>query len=353
MPEKMMKAVQLLGKENLKINKISKPQIENNQILLKVKAASICGTDVRMFKNGYANVDDEHPLTLGHEVAGVIEEVGSKVSGYQVGMRVSVAPNMGCGICDLCVSGNTHLCENYQAFGINLPGGFAEYLVIPAHAIRQGNITPLHDDISFEEAALIEPFSCVFNGQEISGVNAGDTVLIIGSGPIGIMHAMLALARGASKIIMNDLVEERLKMAKKIVPELVIFTGYDLKEKIMHETDNRGVDLCIIAAPSPQAQEESFQYMAMNGRVLFFGGLPKEKENVSLNTNVLHYKQLRVFGCTRASLNSYRLSEKMIASGRIPVAKLITRRFSIDEFLEAMNAAEKAIGLKNVILFNE
>ncbi|WP_245187041.1 alcohol dehydrogenase catalytic domain-containing protein [Enterococcus larvae] len=352
MTQDKMKAVQLLGKEKLKVNVVSKPVIADNEILIKVKAASICGTDVRMYKNGYSGVDEQHPLTLGHEIAGVIEEIGKQVKGYEKGMRVAVAPNMGCGICDQCVSGNTHLCAAYEAFGINLPGGFAEYLKVPEKAIRQGNITILQEEISYEEAALIEPFSCVFNGQEIAGIHAGDTVLIIGSGPIGIMHAMLALSKGAGKVIMNDLQEERLRTAKSLVPELVILTSENLEQKIMEETNKNGVDLCIVAAPAPQAQEASFNYMAMNGRLLFFGGLPKEKEYVSLNTNILHYKQLRVYGCTRASLHGYRTSEKLIASGRIPVVQLITERYTIDQFTQALDNAQQAVGLKNVIVFD-
>ncbi|MDH6364007.1 L-iditol 2-dehydrogenase [Enterococcus sp. PF1-24] len=351
MSQKMMKAVQLLGKEKIRLTEVSKPIIDDTELLIKVKAASICGTDVRMFKNGYVNVDEEHPLILGHEISGVIEEVGNLVNGYEKGMRVAVAPNMGCGICDQCVSGNTHLCAEYEAFGINLPGGFAEYLKVPEKAIRQGNVTLLQDEISFEEAALIEPFSCVFNGQEISGVNAGDTVLIVGAGPIGIMHAMLALNRGAGKVLMNDLQIDRLNTAKELVPELTIVTSDNLQEKIMFETGGKGVDLCIVAAPAPKVQEESFNYMGMNGRLLFFGGLPKEKENVPLNTNLLHYKQLRVYGCTRASLNGYRLSEKLIASGRIPLNQLITKLYPIDSFMEALKNAEQAVGMKNVIVF--
>ena len=261
-----MKAIQLLGKEQIQLNELPKPEISEKEVLIKVKAASICGTDVRMYKNGYPTASEETPLTLGHEISGDIVEVGAAVDFYQVGMRVAIAPNMGCGICDQCVSGNTHLCANYEAFGINLPGGFAEYLVIPEKAVRQGNISLIPDELSYEEAALIEPFSCVFNGQEIAGNKPGDNVLIIGSGPIGIMHAMLARARGAGKVMMNDLSEARLADAKKMLPDLITLTSENLQDKIFAETNNQGVDLCIIAAPAPQAQEASFNYMATKGR---------------------------------------------------------------------------------------
>jgi L-iditol 2-dehydrogenase len=167
------------------------------------------------------------------------------------------------------------------------------------------------------------------------------------------MHAMLARARGAGKVMMNDLSEARLADAKKMIPDLVPLTSDNLKEKIAAETNNHGVDLCIIAAPAPQAQEASFHYMAMNGRCLFFGGLPKEKEEVRLNTNILHYKQLGVFGCTRASLMGYRTSAQLVASGRIPLKDLITKRYAIDHFDEALENAKNAIGLKNVIVFKD
>lgn len=347
-----MKAAQLLGKEKVRINEIEKPKISTKEVLVKVKAASICGTDVRMYKNGADAASPETPLTLGHEIAGDIAEVGAEVDFYQAGMRVAIAPNMGCGICDQCVSGNTHLCEHYEAFGINLPGGFAEYLVIPEKAVRQGNISLIPDELSYEEAALIEPFSCVFNGQMIAENHPGDNVLIIGSGPIGVMHAMLALGRGAGKVMLNDLSAERLAEVKKLLPDLVTLTSDNLQEKIFAETNGKGVDLCIVAAPAPKAQEASFNYMATNGRCLFFGGLPKDREKVNLNTNILHYKQLRVFGCTRASLISYRTSAQLVSGGRVPLKKIITKRYSIMQFEEALENAKNAIGLKNVIVFD-
>lgn len=347
-----MKAVQLTGKEKLTVAEVAKPEISEKEVLVKVRAASICGTDVRMYKNGYPTASEATPLTLGHEIAGDICEVGEKVSYYKKGMRVAIAPNMGCGICDQCVSGSTHLCADYEAFGINLPGGFAEYLAVPEKAIRQGNITVIPDALSYEEAALIEPFSCVYNGQEISGVCPGDIVLIIGAGPIGIMHAMLASARGAGVVIMNDLSESRLAIAKEKVPHLLTLTAENLADRLKELTGGKGVDLCIVAAPAPQAQEECFAYMAMNGRCLFFGGLPKGQEEVRLNTNILHYKQLRVFGCTRASLTSYRTSAELVASGRVPLAELATARFAIDQFEEALDNAMQAVGMKNVIVFD-
>ena len=161
-----MLAARLYGKEILKVEEIAQPQITSDEVLLNVRSAFLCGTDVRMYGNGHKNVNADSPLVLGHEVSGIIAQVGKDVAGYEEGMRVAVAPNMGCGICDLCVSGNTHLCPDYTALGISLDGAFAQYVRIPAAAVRQGNIVELSKTTSFREAALAEPLSCVYNNFE-------------------------------------------------------------------------------------------------------------------------------------------------------------------------------------------
>ena len=348
-----MKAAFLYNANDLRLEETEKPSINDDEILVKVKSAAICGTDIRMFKNGYAGVDQNNPRILGHEISGEIAETGKNVQKYKKGMRVAIAPNMGCGTCDRCVSGNTHLCETYEAFGINLQGGFAEYLKIPAKAVNQGNLVELDDKISYEEAALVEPLSCVFNGQSRVNIELGDTVLIIGAGPIGIMHAFLAKIQGAVKVFMNDLSEDRLALCKELDPDIITVTSAELKEKIMAETKGNGVDVSIIAAPSPEAQSSAIELMNMNGRVLFFGGLPKDRENVQLNSNTIHYKQLAVHGSARASLIQYRKSLALVENGLIPMKKIISSRFKLDEINEAVKKAADGSGLKNVINFED
>ena len=344
-----MKAIQLLDKNRIELRDIPKPVINDDEILLKVRAASICGTDIRMWKNGYKNVTPETPLTLGHEFAGDIAEVGSKITGYTVGQRVAVAPNIGCGTCDLCVSGNTHLCKTYDAFGITIPGGFAEYVKIPYTAIAQGNIAVLEKDISYQEAALVEPLSCVYNGQKLLGIRPGDDVLVIGLGPIGIMHIMTAKAFGAGKIFVNDLSEERMEKAKELIPDVHILKGDILKG--LAEYGLEGVDICIIAAPAAAAQAQSLYYMNMNGKILYFGGLPKDKEEVTINTNLIHYNQLQIQGCTKQSISEYRLCAKLVNDKRIPLELIMSDTYTIDDFEKAFDSAAAAKGLKHVFVF--
>jgi L-iditol 2-dehydrogenase len=348
-----MLAGRLYGPEDLRIEEVPVPQINDDEILLKVKATAVCGTDVRMFLHGAAGASPDKPLILGHEFAGVIDKLGDRVdSKYEVGQRIAVAPNFGCGTCDFCISGQGHLCPDYQAFGINIDGSFAEYVRIPAQTIRQGNLSIIDDNISFAAGALNEPFSCVNNGFERNNVRPGDKVLVIGAGAIGIMHAMLARMAGAGLVVVNDLSQERLELVKEIDPVIETIDGtVNIDDYTSDITRGKGFDVIVTAAPVPSIQQKSLHLAAVNGRICFFGGLPKSKEEVSLNTNIIHYKQLIISGTTRASLDQYRRTLRFISSGIVDVDKLVSTRGGIKDLLTLIDNAKNAKGLKNVIEF--
>lgn len=346
-----MRAIRLYGKEDLRLEEIPLPVISEEEVLVKVKSAALCGTDIRMYKNGAAGVDEAHPLVIGHELSGTIEKVGGQVKGYRPGMRVAAAPNMGCGTCDSCVAGNTHLCADYQALGINLDGGLAEYVRIPKAAVIQGNLTVLEKETGFDEAAVAEPLSCVYNGQEQAGIHPGDKVLIIGAGPIGIMHGMLAKMQGAGLIVMNDLSAERLAYCGELLPGLQTAGSGNLKETVMRLTKNRGMDVIIVACPSAQAQTMAVELAGLFGRVLFFGGLPKDRELVPINSNLIHYKQISIHGSTRASLAQYRRVLNFAESGVIDLKPLVTDIYEIEDYQRAFAAAANSQGLKHIIRF--
>ncbi len=346
-----MLAALLYGPRDMRIEEVAIPEIDNNEILLKVKSVAICGTDIRMFNNGCKGINESNPRILGHELSGIITKVGKNVKGYKEGMKVAVAPNMGCGLCDQCVSGNTHLCSDYQALGINIDGGFAEYVRIPEAAVRQGNIIELDSNTSMDEAALNEPLSCVYSGFEKCNIRPGDVVLIIGAGPIGLMHAKLAKMAGAAKVIINDLSEERLQMSYQIDNSFITVAGESLKNYVYEVTKGEGVDVCITACPAPQAQAMALELMAMGGRINFFGGLPKHRENVAINTNLIHYKQLVITGSTRANVSQFRKTLGFISNSLICVDDLITGRYNLTNIRNAFVEACNARGLKNIIVF--
>jgi len=345
-----MLAARMYDKNDIRIEEIPIPEIREDEILLQVKAASICGTDVRMLNNGYKGITPKTPRILGHELSGIIADVGARVTVYRPGQRVAVAPNMGCGVCDDCVRGNTHLCKTYEALGINLDGGFAEYVVIPAKAVAQGNVALLEDHVSFEEAAINEALSCVCNGFERCNIQPGDDVLVIGAGPIGIMHAMMARMAGAGRVYINDLSAERLEICKKIDPEFITVEK-DIKDVILEETAGEGVNVCITACPAPAAQALALELCRNNGRINFFGGVPADRQPVSLNTNLIHYKQLIVSGTTRASITQFRKTLRFISTGVLNVKPLISRTMPLSEIRQGLAFAAAADGLKNVITF--
>ncbi len=348
-----MRAALLYGKEDIRVQDVPTPEINENEVLLQVKSAFVCGTDVRMYRNGHKGVSEDSPLILGHELSGVIAGVGSNVKGYTEGMPVTVAPNMGCGICEFCISGNTQLClENSQALGINIDGGFAEYVRIPEPAVRQGNMMLIPEGMSFEEAAIVEPLSCAYNGHSKCPVDAGDTVLVIGAGPVGIMHARLAKMAGAAKIFINDLSENRLALCREADSSFItIGAGAPLQEQMNDLTKGRGVDMVITACSVPQVQAIALDLAAINGKVLFFGGLPADKAVVGLDTNIIHYKLLTVTGMTRSSLAQYRKTLDLIANGLIKVDDLISTRSTVDRIQTTIENVSRGIGLKSTIVF--
>lgn len=341
-----MLAAILYGKNDLRIEDMPVPGIGMGEMLVRVKAASVCGTDLRMYQNG-ATLS---PLVLCHEFAGVIEKVGGGVQGYAEGQRVTVAPNIGCGICYLCVSGRSHHCPENRAIGVHMDGGFAEYVKIPANAVQYGNVVPIADNVSYEAAASNEALSCVYSAFERYGVNPGETVVIIGAGAIGLMHAKIAYMAGAAKVIMNDLSDSRLKECAVIEPDLVIVRD-NLYKCVMDETNAKGADVVITACGAAAAQQASFELAALDGRVNFFGGLPKDKEFVDLNTNIIHYKQLSVTGTTKASHSHYRKTLHYISTGLVDMDQLVTHRFALGDIDKAFANAEAAVGLRQAVVF--
>ncbi len=346
-----MKAAFLYGQEDLRLQETQVPPIQETEILLRVQAASLCGTDLRMYKSGHKFATPESPLIIGHEMSGVIAAVGEKVSHFREGTRVIVGPNLGCGYCELCISGNTHLCSRYQALGIHLHGAFAEYVRIPEAAIHQGNIFEISASLPWTEASLIEPLSCVYNAFERAQIRPGDTVLIFGAGPIGLMHAKMAKMAGASQVMISDPNQTRLKECTLLDPSFISISGGEIKPQILERTRGRGIDATIVACPAPVAQQLALEMAAINGRVIFFGGLPSDKSIVPLDTNLIHYKQILVTGTTKASLQHIRKTLDLLESRLIRVDDLIRDRYAIDQIGEAMAKLAEGRGLKHTIVF--
>jgi len=348
-----MKAVMLTGKESLALQDITKPEVGPGEVLVQIQSAFVCGTDVRFYFNGMPGVDQAHPRILGHEFSGIVSETGAEVSGYKPGMPVAVAPNYGCGTCDFCISGHSEMCRQSGAIGVSEDGGFAEYVKIPEPAVRQGNLAVIPEGVTFEEAALTEPLSCVYNAYEKIGIYPGDTVLVVGSGPIGIMHCQIAFLAGATKVFISDISEERMKLAKSIDNRIEMIPADERQYQLLHEkTKGKLADLVITAASVGAIQEQAFGLAGQNGRVMFFGGLPKGNSTVSLDTNEIHYKQLLVGGTTRQSLRQYRKCLELIGENAVDLKGIITGRSPLEEVEDAIKEVKQGFGLKKAIMFS-
>ncbi len=338
------------GPNDLRVEEVPRPEIGPNEVLLKVLDASICGTDLRILHGGHRKYPEGTVRIPGHELVGEIVEIGPNIHGFAPGQRVFVAPNMGCGHCPQCIAGNNNICPNSDALGITLDGGFAEYVRLPAAAVHQGNLIPIGDDTDPAAAALIEPFACVLRGQDAVNVQSGDVVLVIGAGPIGVMHVMLANLRGAIKVIVSDGNPERRQRALRFGADRVVdYRNEDLEAIVMAETGNRGADVIITAAPSPEAQEQAPRLAAMSGRINFFGGLPKSKPNIQLDSNLVHYKELIITGTTACSTRDCLRAVALLNSGRLDLAPLISLRFPLREARSAFAAAKNRDVLKVVL----
>jgi threonine dehydrogenase-like Zn-dependent dehydrogenase len=316
------------------------PAINEDELLLKVVSASICGTDTRTIGNGHRKLGAGQRLILGHEFAGVLEQVGSRVQGYRTGMRIGVAPNIGCARCAMCVRGLPNMCPDYEAFGITFDGGLAEYVRIPAGAIAQGSVVPLPDGLSWEHAPLIEPLSCVVNGIRASRVGLGDTVVIFGAGPIGLMHLALARHSGAARVVVADVQGGRLAKARELgATETVLGDAAEVRRHVLALTGGYGADVVITACPVREVAEQAPELLAPFGRLCLFGGLPKDDPYIRLDANLVHYKNLFVTGVTGGSPCDFRTALALIAANIVPLKAVISRVMPMDRMEEAFRLA--------------
>ncbi|MGQ9625332.1 MAG: zinc-dependent dehydrogenase [Anaerolineae bacterium] len=338
------------GIQDIRVEEVEGPPIGPEEALLRVRAATICGTDLRIYTSGHFKIPPGTKRILGHEVAGEVAAVGQAVKALKPGQRIAIAPNIGCGTCWQCIQGHNHMCPDYEAFGISLDGAFAQYMRIPAPFIQRGNIAFIPESLSYEEAALNEPFSCCYNGSRACRIEPGDMVLIIGAGPIGIMHLFLARLSGASLVIVSEMIEERLAQAMEFGADLVVNPARDdVAEVVQKASGGRGADVVIVAAPSPAAQEQALELVATQGRINFFGGLPTGKEFIRFNSNLVHYKGIIVTGTTGSSSFQFRRSMEILASGRVKLARLISARFPLTQIKEAFDLAASKKILKVVV----
>ncbi|WP_062223589.1 alcohol dehydrogenase catalytic domain-containing protein [Aureimonas sp. D3] len=343
-----MKAALLRAPNDVLFGDVADPAPERGDLVLKVRAATICGTDIRIV-SGRKTMGVRYPSVLGHEFSGEIVDAGGS-SKFKTGDAVCVDPAIACGHCAYCKRGLENTCENLTAIGYEVDGAFAEYIRIPGRALETGNVFAMPDGVSFEEAALAEPLACVINGQEKVGVERGDVVAILGSGPIGLLHVKVARLSGARRIIVSEPNASRRAAALRAGADVVVDPVHeDLRAIVKAESGGIGADVVIVAIGVPSLANDALGLARLRGRVSLFAGFNKG-EMAPLDVNAIHYNELIVTGSFGLTRLQFEKSLNLIASGQLDTKPFLTHRFALAGIGEALETAARGDAIKVAIV---
>jgi len=337
-----MRVAMYYNNKEIRLEEMAIPKIDQDELLVKVWASGICGSDVLEWYRV-----PKAPLVLGHEIAGEIVQVGEKVSHWKVGDRVFVSHHVPCNMCRFCVEGHHSCCDTLASTNFD-PGGFAEYLRVPAINVRNG-VYLLPDSMSYEQAIFIEPLACVYRGQLHAGWRPGRRVLVIGSGISGLLHIQMARVSGAARIIAVDINQNRLDAALRFGADAALQADGDLMEAVRAVNDGRPPELVIVAAGATAAINQAFRAVDRGGTLLFFA--PSDPgAQVDMPFNELWRKEVTMVSSYAGSPRDIHAAIELICSERIPVTDMITHRLPLGRTGEGFSmVAEAARSIKVVV----
>jgi L-iditol 2-dehydrogenase len=327
-----MTAAVLYGKEHLQIETVEVPALAKGDVLVRVRAALTCGTDVKVFRRGYHARMIVPPALFGHELAGDIVAMGTEVRDFELGQRVVAANSAPCGRCFYCLRSQENLCEDLMFNN----GAYAEFIRIPERIVEKNMyVVPAH--LSYQDAALVEPLACVLRGLEETGLRAGDTVAVIGLGPIGMMFVRMAKAVYGARVIAIGRRRPQLDRARKMGADEVIVNhdGADVEGPVRESTGGRGADVVIEAVGLPEVWQLALKLLRRGGVVNFFGGCPSDTE-VGLDTDLLHYSELTCKASFHHTPALIRKALDIVSRGYISAKDLVNRVEPLANLLEVM-----------------
>jgi len=340
--EGKMKALVIYKPNDMRLEEVDIPKIKDDEVLVKVDAVGICGSDIEI-KNGTYPDYIAYPIIPGHETAGTVVEVGKGVLGFKVGDRVAIEPHAGCGQCSNCKRGYYSYCVYYgkpghRALGFTVNGGFAEYVAAPAR-----NLHKLPPNLTAEEGAMaVSAGTAMFGLMEI-GIEAGETVVVIGPGPVGLTALALAKALGAGTAVMVGTRWSRLNVAKELGADVLvnIREGQDPVKVVMDLTDGLGADLVINSTPSPESVQQSIKMLRRGGRFLMLG---LTWEPTPLVLGEISIKGITIKGTRGEARDALEHVIRLAAGGKVNLKRLVTHTFKLDEVIHAFEVFEKRIG---------
>lgn len=318
-----MRVAVYYNNRDIRIEERPLPRIGRGEMLVRVEASGICGSDVMEWYRR-----DRAPLVLGHEVTGVIDEVGEGLERYKVGQRVALAHHVPCNTCYYCLSGNHTVCDTLRKTNFD-PGGFAEYIRLPAINVDRG-VFLLPDEVSFEEGSFVEPLACVLRGQRKAGLQPGQSVLVMGSGISGILHVQLAAVLGAGPVVSTDIVDFRLKIARQLGDIETIHAQDDIPARIREINNGRLADLVILCTGARQALERALKVVERGGTILLFA--PSEPGfSLPLPINEFFFNGIRLASSYAGSPADYNTALELLRRRRIKAKEMITHRLALEE----------------------
>ncbi|MDP3765262.1 MAG: zinc-dependent dehydrogenase [Nanoarchaeota archaeon] len=340
-----MRVAVYYNNKDVKIEERSIPEINDDEILIKVMASGICGTDVLEWYR-----IKKAPLVLGHEIAGVVDKVGKNVKGFKIGDRVTATHHVPCMKCHYCLNGHHTACETLHKTNFE-PGGFSEYIRMPKINVEIGTLK-LPDNVSFDEGTFVEPLGTVVRAQRLANLKENQTLLVIGSGISGLMHIKLAKSKNIKKIIAVDINEYRLNAAKRFGADFVINATEDVVSKLKQLNENRLADLVIVCTGALPAVKQALQCVDKGGTILFFA-VPKPDESFEIPINDFWRNEIKIMTSYAASPDDLKESLRLMANGRIKMKDMITHKLEFDEIQKGFNlVAEAKDSLKVIVEIN-
>ncbi len=344
MNKNIMRVAIYYSNSDIRIQKVGIPKINDDEILMRVEASGICGSDVMFWYRAH-----KVPLVLGHEVAGVVEEIGKNAAGFKKGDRIACSHHVPCGECHFCKMGHETTCDTLRKTNFD-PGGFCEYLRIPTINIQKKGVYHLPDNISFQEGSFTEPLACVIRGQRIANFKKGKSVLVLGSGISGILHIQLAKLMGASCIFATDVDNWRLKKAREFGADHCIHASQDLPSKIIQLNNGLLSDLVILTTGARSAILQAITCVERGGTILFFAATNKGV-TMELNINDIFWRNEVTLTSSYAANEAEHLQAiDLINSKKINVKDMITHVFGLKDIVKGFNLVEEARESLKVII---
>jgi 2-desacetyl-2-hydroxyethyl bacteriochlorophyllide A dehydrogenase len=331
----MMRAVVVASPGKVQVAEMPRPEPVEGQILIQAAACGVCGTDVHILKGEYLG---DYPVIPGHEFAGEVVEVGPGVTAFKRHDRVAVEPNLSCGRCRFCRLNEQNFCESWRAIGVTLPGAMAEYVAVPASAAFDIG------DLSYEAAAFMEPLSCVLHGMHKLDVRYGESVLVIGAGPIGMLLMQVALDCGAAQVVVADRIASRLDLAKELGASHAVNTGDGFGP--VEDYASGGYDAVIDATGAPAVIEQTIDLARHGGRILLFGVAPNDAE-MRIKPFDVFRKGLQIVSSYTSLRNSQQALD-LLDGGRIDVSRLVSHRLPLDGFADAVGLLAEPEGAMKI-----